>query len=127
MSGIFGSAILDTAIGLMFVYLLVSLIASAINEWIAQLAGLRGATLEDGLRNMLKDPATGGLTDQIFAHALIDSTRPKDTSPAPANPNAHLPRPSYIEARQFALALLDIVAPQGGGTSQSVQDLRISV
>ena len=52
-----GSPILDIAIGLSFVFFLLSLIASAVNEGIAGVLNLRGKTLEQGLSGMLGNVA----------------------------------------------------------------------
>lgn len=53
----FGITILDTAIGLIFVYLLLSLICSVVNEWIAALfSRRRPRNLVYGLRNLLDPP-----------------------------------------------------------------------
>jgi hypothetical protein len=78
---VFGSQILDVAIGLIFVYLLVSLIVSIVNEWISRLFALRASTLEDGLRNLLQDPAPANkeaksLLDYLYNHPLIQGASP---------------------------------------------------
>ena len=51
-----GLPALDVAIGLSFMFLLLSLLASAVQELLASLFALRAKTLEQGLRNMLADP-----------------------------------------------------------------------
>lgn len=51
----FGITMLDTAIGLIFVYLLLSLICSVLNEWFAALISRRPRNLVYGLRGLL-DP-----------------------------------------------------------------------
>jgi len=56
----FGSTIVDTAIGLIFVYLLVSLVVSAANELLAALFKWRAGNLSQGIRQLLQDPS---LTD----------------------------------------------------------------
>jgi hypothetical protein len=57
MPDLTGLPALDVAIGLSFVFLLLSLLASAVQELLANLFALRAKTLEKGLRNMLADPA----------------------------------------------------------------------
>ena len=111
MSGLFGSAILDVAIGLIFLYLVLALAVSITSELIVQALALRATTLEQGLRRLLQGQTTAeqkrlaanvqDRVKQLYAHPLIcgmSSTR-------------GTLKPSYIPARQFALALLDIVAP----------------
>ncbi len=51
----FGSQVLEIAIGLIFIYLLLSLFASAINEMIASLFSLRGKNLISALKIMLEN------------------------------------------------------------------------
>jgi hypothetical protein len=53
-----GSTILETAVGLVFVYLLFSLLVSAINEAVlGHLTHLRSRVLENGLKALLSDSA----------------------------------------------------------------------
>jgi hypothetical protein len=59
MPNLTGLPALDVAIGLSFIFLLLSLLASAVQELVANLFALRAKTLEKGLRKMLADPATG--------------------------------------------------------------------
>ncbi|HQT92301.1 MAG TPA: hypothetical protein PL001_09785 [Candidatus Kryptobacter bacterium] len=74
----FGSAILDVAIGLVFVFLLYSLLATAINELIASVLSLRAKMLELAIRRMLTDDSSLGsslgdiLYERFFSHPLIN-------------------------------------------------------
>jgi hypothetical protein len=51
----FGSQILEVAIGLVFVFLLMSIFCSAVTEWIARWLALRARTLSDGILNLIND------------------------------------------------------------------------
>lgn len=108
----FGSSILEVAIGVIFVYLLLSLISSGINEWIASILNKRGENLFDGIRNLLNDPTFTGLAQKLYNHGLIDGI-----SQASKDPNKPNRRPSYIASKTFALALLDILGSQSAGES----------
>jgi hypothetical protein len=112
----FGSAILDVAIGLVSIFLFLSLIGTAINEWISGILSMRAKNLEDGIRNLLNDPEGNGLTQTFYHHPLINSlTKGKE-------------KPSYIPSRVFALTLMDILVPadpQKGSTT--IDQLRKSV
>jgi hypothetical protein len=55
----FNSSVLDVAIGLFFVYLLLGLMCTTVNEWIAQLFKTRAATLGEGIRRLLHAPPKG--------------------------------------------------------------------
>ena len=70
----FGSKILEVAIGLVLVYLILALICSALSEWIARILALRSRTLEAGVRNLLNDPDDAeGLAKRLYEHPLIRS------------------------------------------------------
>ncbi|MEA3210913.1 MAG: hypothetical protein QOE70_3970 [Chthoniobacter sp.] len=107
----FGSAILDVAIGLVFVYLLVSLIVSAVNELIASKLRWRAKDLWRGIQAMLE--SSGSVDDkqwttQLYAHPLIRSLFPFEYQGQEATAGQEGKGPSYIPSRSFALALLDI-------------------
>lgn len=67
----FGSMALELAISMVFVYLLLSLLCTAINEWIAGLMALRPKTLEQGIRNLLNDRTGTGFAKRLYDHPLI--------------------------------------------------------
>jgi hypothetical protein len=116
----FGSSALETAIGVMFIYLLLSLICSVLNEAIATLIEKRGNNLFKGIKNLLNDPEFTGLAQQLYTHGLVDSISQEATNPNKANR-----LPSYMASRTFALALLDILGSQGVAKSgQEVFDLK---
>jgi hypothetical protein len=111
----FGSGILEVAIGILFVFLLVSLLCSALREGIEAWTRTRAAYLERGIRELLQDELGQGLASQFFNHPLIfclypDEYRPGSTEPKPRILSGGGNLPSYIPARNFALALLDIAA-----------------
>jgi hypothetical protein len=65
---------LDLAIGLAFIFFLLSTLAATIQEFIAAILGLRARTLEQGLRSLLEDPERGwAYVDRFYDHALIKS------------------------------------------------------
>ena len=110
----FGSSILEVAIGMIFVYLLLSLICSTINEGIASLINKRGKNLFEGIKNLLNDPKFTGLAQQLYSHGLVDGI--SQNAANPVKPNR---LPSYMSSNTFALALLDIIGSQGAQASWS--------
>jgi len=52
---VFDSGILELAIGLVFVYLVLGLMCTSANEWIAGLLNWRARTLEEGIHRLLSD------------------------------------------------------------------------
>jgi hypothetical protein len=70
----FGSVVLDVAIGMAFVYLLLSLIASVVQEMLAAFMQLRAANLERGLRSLFSGDSLGSemdLVNCIYDHGLV--------------------------------------------------------
>ncbi len=112
------SAIIDTAIGLTFVYFVTSALVSHILEYInAHILGVRAQYLEVSLRNMLADPMPkkgpppAGIVTHFFGHSLIQGlTEPNMSTGEPLKDK----RPAYIPSRTFALALMDVIAPAQG-------------
>ncbi len=96
---------LDVTIGLIVVFLLVSLICTALNEWIEGLIKRRAADLARGIKELLQDPKGEGLTRTLYSHPLINGLYKSNYD---SNKNLNLP--SYIPSRNFALALYDIVS-----------------
>ena len=113
-NGLFGSTTLDVVIGLIFVYLLLAIICTNVNEWIAGVFNLRARNLAGAIRQLLdKQPgAAGALEDgnwflqQFYNHPLIVALC------EPGKSKAH---PAYISARIFATAVMDIATPQKPG------------
>ena len=145
----FGSSVLDIAIGLAFLYLLLGLVCTTINELIESGLRKRATDLEKGILEMLghakavevarqkaedqvreeqKDnpnkeavekavkeagdkaeaearKTTDGWVEKLYQHPLIFSLFDGDYEKSGRN------LPSYIPARNFALALLDLVKP----------------
>ena len=56
----FGSSILEAAIAVIFVYLLLSLMCTALNEGIASLIQQRGKNLFEGIKTSLTTPPSPG-------------------------------------------------------------------
>ena len=74
MLNLTGLPALDLAIGLAFIYFLLSTLAATVQEFIAAIFGLRARTLEQGLRSMLEDPKVGWtFVDKFYDHPLIKS------------------------------------------------------
>ena len=68
----FGSSILEVAIGLVFVYLLLSLICSAINEIIESFLKNRATDLERGIRELFNQRGGGQMATDFYNHPLIN-------------------------------------------------------
>ncbi len=87
------TAIIDVAIGLMFTYLLLGFIASALQETVASWLQWRGNSLRAGIQGLL-DAGGSPLFQTVITHALI-------------HPPSLKRLPSYIHAQNFSMALTD--------------------
>lgn len=106
-----GSSILDVAIGMAFIYLLLSLIVTAANELIAAWAGARGKHLIAGIASLL----SGDLVAEVYQHPLVKSL------------SASGKLPSYIPSRTFALALLDTISGGNGKLPTAVAGVQAMI
>ncbi len=135
----FGSGVLELAVGLSVVFLVFSSVCSGIREFLARLFSEREKMLRRGVYRLFGsvapssapaaaapasppangvDPAAHGARIQpqlaalVLGHPLITNLAMKATS-----------SPSYIPSRTFALALLDVLVPgeQGPRTVASVR------
>jgi hypothetical protein len=107
---LFGSIALEVAIGMAFVYLLLSLLCSAVVEYMEAKLNYRAKDLEKAIRLLLDQTdgqggapaaAAGGATPSslLYSHPLVKSLYRGDKLP------------SYIPSRTFALALWDMAFP----------------
>ena len=120
----FDSDIVEIAIGLIFVYFLLSLVASSATEWISRVTKLRASNLYDGIENMLENPE---LMKKFYTHPLITPTLQaysKDKKKIEDELAKTLDvrqikkllrnKPSYISSRNFAMVLLEVVGKGSG-------------
>jgi len=121
----FGSETLEIAIGVVFVYILFSILCTAIREGIESLIKSRAAYLDVGIRELLCDTKGVGLAKELYEHPLIFGLFPGQYESKDADrvkregiktgKHPHLllrgrNLPSYIPSRNFALALMDLAA-----------------
>jgi hypothetical protein len=98
-----GLDMLDVAIGVVFVFLLVSLIASAVAEAFENFLKYRASDLEKGILEMLRGDTK--LLREVYEHPLILSLYECGSHKEAKEANK---LPSYIPARSFALAMMDL-------------------
>ncbi len=115
------SAIFDLAVGIVFVFLLVSLICSQISDKISQWLRWRAKDLEAGLRSFVVGENNKDLVVKLYDNALIKSLVPQEMGVTQFLKKTPLRRfvypganPLGIPAKAFVLALLDNVLPDQG-------------
>lgn len=123
------SGFLDIAIGLVFMYLLLSLICTTVNELIATFLKLRAKQLSQTVAALIdnEDLRRAFYNHGLISNAQVASRQAKaETAPAPTDAIGSAVRgaqadavgrprdkehPSYLDARSVALALLDSLNP----------------
>jgi hypothetical protein len=112
------SAMVEVAIGIIFVWIVLSLTTIQIQEWITTRLDKRAKDLENAIHEMLANP---NLKAQFYDHPVIRGLTARKRSNPSRIPiwfyrypilrgftKEKRKRPSYIPSQQFALALFDI-------------------
>lgn len=108
----FGSGILETALGLLFIYFVLSTISSSLSEGVSRLLGWRAKNLKAAIENMLQNEH---LVTDFFQNDIIKSLGDK----------ARAGLPSYMRSKDFARGLLSVIAEKDGQLgSVSVQRIQ---
>jgi hypothetical protein len=109
----FGSTVLEVAIGMVFLFLTVSLVCSGIGTQIAEWLNWRSKHLETNIRALLLN-GDRTLLNQLYNNELIKSL---------ALPGV---KPLSIPARTFVLAVFDVFVPNGSNLT-TVQQIHNSI
>jgi hypothetical protein len=115
----FGAA-LDVAIGLIFVYLLVSLFVTALNEYVSSFLNKRSEYLLQRVQSLLggdgSEEKTGAWSSEMCAvwnHPLINALKSHSSTEDHCTKRGALLKnaPSYIPGKTFAVALTETLKP----------------
>jgi hypothetical protein len=115
----FGAA-LDVAIGLIFVYLLVSLFVTALNEYVSSFLNKRSEYLLGRVQSLLggdgSEKKTGEWSSEmcsVWNHPLINALKSHGTTEDHCTKRGALLKnaPSYIPGKTFAVALTETLKP----------------
>lgn len=115
----FGSTVLEVAVGLTFCYATVALIVSTVQEALASALRLRARSLLAGIKSMLNDPNFDLLARALYSHALIN---PHEDGIG-VDQRSIASKPSYIEPKHFAIALIDTIQTIPGNYAQLGRDI----
>jgi hypothetical protein len=105
--------VLNLAIGITFIYLLFSLVVSALNEFWLSYLDKRADFLKEGLEQLLQDPEK---VRQVLNHGLVDALS-----------RATNGNPSYIGSEPFTAAVLDVVKAAQPNTIRKISDFQTSI
>jgi hypothetical protein len=103
------SAVVQIGLGLVFTFLLLSLVATGVREWIAGVLATRAAFLEKGITQLI-----GNLANEVFQHGLVASMKTDAKGLTKwlgglAHTQGSKRGPSYLSARTFSAAFLDVL------------------
>jgi len=127
MTSILSSGVVEVAVCLAFVYLLLSLLCSVVNEWIAGILGSRAQNLEQGIQSMFtngKLNAQTSFVDAIYNHGLIQSLYQQGFWDRFFRRRGG---PSYIAPQLFATTLVNILLPNPDENANQVSALRTAI
>ena len=99
------TAIIEVAIGVMFVWITLALITSQIQEWVSQALSWKANMLEENILGLLGNDAE--LKKKFYAHPLIQSLHTSGGDRKPAG----------IPQDKFALVMFDVVMQAGSEES----------
>jgi hypothetical protein len=108
-----GSQVIDVALGLLFVYLVFSLVCTALQELVATVLSWRAEFLEKGIRRLLSGAKDAGGEDVLAK--LLANPRVAELVPPKRALRRTRRLPSYLTAPTFSLALLDTLVPPPAG------------
>ena len=97
----FDHPIIDVALGLVFFYVVLSLVASAIQEWIASVCLLRSGTMRTGVQTLIGCK----YAKAVYNHPLIKNLAKENRMP------------SYIASETLSTVLLEVIAKETNGKS----------
>ncbi len=110
------SQFIEVGIGLVFVFLLMSIMVSAGNEFITTVISKRGKFLRKALGSALNDPQNMNYAELLYDHPLIDTLKFSQKRP-----------PAYISSATFAMALTEVIASQAKKSAYKVQGDRVKL
>jgi hypothetical protein len=121
----FDTNIIETVIGLIFVFSLLAIMVTQINGFIVGVLNLRAYQLKEGLQMLITDPE---LQAKVLAHPIInmveETVRPEERISAEAAKevvDANTTSVTWIEPSTFVEALTDILLVQADKVYRSLQ------
>lgn len=113
--------VLDVAIGLVFLYLTLSLVCSALSEIIESWLKVRAKMLKQGIQELLGDKTGKGLSKLFYEHPIIFPLFKGEY-----NNDSAGNLPSYISSMSFAQAVLGLLATGGEADAASADQGKLS-
>lgn len=122
----FNNVVLDVFIGLIFVFLLYSLLATIFQEFIAQIIDLRARMLQKGIARMLRDDNKDKEKDppQALWKKFYDCPSVKYLSES----NGFFNKPSYISPANFSKTIIQILrGDHYDGSTRAIDEIKTTL
>ena len=110
-------AVLNVAVGLIFLYSILSLMASQIQELISTFLGWRAKHLKEAIANIFGENSEGKLTQKFFEHPLIQSLKQTTSK------NSNKTRINYIHSKKFSNVFIEIIKDLADSNGKSIDPL----
>src|SRR5689334_663282 len=122
--GLLNSTVLEVAVGIIFIYLLLSILCTSANDWVAAMTRRRAEMLRKGIRQLLENQPLNDRGDPdeflnaFYKHPLIKSMMPAEPRKArdrsdkrDAAPNGKIDKrhPAYLAPRTFVAVITDLL------------------
>ena len=125
-----GSGSLETAIGLIFIYIVLGFVCTSANEFIAQLLGLRAENLYESIHGLFSGDDKHRFAEDILSHAQIQSVAIKQVSLNLSKMGEDIGSlatlPATIPPTAFSTAVMDLLGvkePAGSATAVSLEGI----
>ncbi|HXC04239.1 MAG TPA: hypothetical protein VNZ86_05760, partial [Bacteroidia bacterium] len=102
----FNSQFIEVGIGIVFIFLLLSILVSGINELISSFYSHRGKQLQEAISSALTDPLNKDWASKLYNHPLINTLKKSEKA-----------LPAYISSDNFSKALIDVLIRESDSNS----------
>ncbi len=102
-----GSAVIDVIIGLVFVYILLSLLVAQVNQIVANLLNLRAQQLRVRVEGIIYD---ADLQERVLSHPVVGITRPPTTVKETTQRARRTTPVTTLSSTNFAKAMINILS-----------------
>lgn len=102
----FNSTLLEVLIAIVFVYLMLGLVVTALVEAVNAFFARRQAMLKKAIDKVFDDRLNKNYSEQLFEHPLIAKLKRNQNHP-----------PSYISSSTFAMGFIDVISSEGKETT----------
>ena len=108
---------IDVAIGLMLFFASISLVITAIQEWISGIFSLRSKNLKKGIEQLVGDE----VATSIYRHPIMNTMKEKKGRVFKS------PMPSYLKSNYFSHMLIDVISTDKSFSGDKMKKIEQSI